>query len=163
MPSPQLPAHWVARETQKCQREVTERLRRRDVAHAAVPQLALIGHTDTVGTRKLHTERATRLGINRQPSCSEATALTTAPPQCRPLREPLHATTLKLSLLIAPTGPHGDTLQATQGLCGQVRVLMGLLDTAWQWKGRRGRLLWESMHWTSRCLNPAVAAQPSGH
>lgn len=60
-------------------------------------------------------------------------------------------------------GPHGDTVQATQGLCGQVRVLMGLLDTAWQWKGRRGRLLWESMHWTSRCLNPAVAAQPSGH
>lgn len=39
------------------------------------------------------------------------------------------------------TGPQGDTLQAIQGLWGQVKVLTGLLDTAWQWKGLRGRLL----------------------
>lgn len=66
-------------------------------------------------------------------------------------------------LLVSPTGPHGETLQVTQGLGGQLRVLTGRLDAAWQWKGRRGRLLWESMHCTSRCLHPAAAPQPSGH
>lgn len=29
-----------------------------------------------------------------------------------------------------PTGPHGDILQVTQGLWGQVNVLGGLLDAA---------------------------------
>lgn len=44
------------------------------------------------------------------------------------------------------TGPQGDVLQIIQGLWGQVKVLTGLLDTAWQWNGLRGRLLWESTH-----------------
>lgn len=28
-----------------------------------------------------------------------------------------------------PTGPHGDILQVTQGFCGHVNELAGLLDT----------------------------------
>lgn len=63
---------------------------------------------------------------------------------------------------VFPTGPHGDALQLIQGLWGQIKVLRGLLDTAWQWKGLRGRLVWESTHWTSRYLLPTTA-QSSGH
>lgn len=61
-----------------------------------------------------------------------------------------------------PTGPQGDVLHVIHGLWGQVKVLRGLLETAWQWKGLRGRLLWELTHWTSRYLLP-TAAQLSGH